>query len=120
MSQTTHGQLPRVPVSATDVAGVIAALNDLLDVVRGVDEVERKTFDVTAGDYPLVITTRVKNVGGVTAVGAWNLDTTTSAAYVRGVAWSRGDSAGELKINGLENLTSGTRYRVTLRIEGER
>jgi hypothetical protein len=74
-----------------------------------------------AGDYPIYGTTRLAKVDGISCVGCWFVDTDPSVAvYAGSVHWQLGREQGELKINGFQSLTSGTKYRVTLRIEGVR
>lgn len=112
--------IPRKPASADDTLSQYGALSDVQDAVRFIPASEYKTFNVVAGDYPMVMSTTLAKVDGVIGVGCWNLNAPTSAAYTGGIAWSLGKDPGDVLINGIQSLTSGTKYRVTLRIEGGR
>ncbi len=120
MSAQTQTSLTRKPSSESDKRSPFAALSDVQDDLRRLPEVQLKELVLVAGDYPILLTTTVRNVVGLSAVGAWNLDTPTTVAYSGGIAWEQGGEAGEIKINGFQSLTSGTSYRVMLEIKGKR
>lgn len=114
-------QLPRKLSSESDKRSAFGAMSDIQDVIKSLPTVELKDVTLLAGDYPIMATTALRNVRGVTAVGCWFVDSDPSlAVYAGGVHWLLGQSEGELQINGFESLTSGVKYRVTLRIEGDR
>lgn len=120
----TETAVPRKqPQAASPQLGSLyRALSDLQDSLRSQPVVEFKDFELVAGDYPILITTKLRGkIRGVRIDGVWFASSDPSAAtYAGDVHWQLGDRVGEIKINGIQDLTATTRYRVSLRIEGDR
>lgn len=102
--------LPPVP------AGLDPKLTDLL---LSTPEVELKTVDsFDPADLPQTFFTAVERPMAVTVAQAMVLDTGVPTATT--VAWRRGSDEDGVEVTAMADLSSGTSYRLVLRIEGAR
>ena len=110
--------LPRKQSSESDVKSTFAALSDLQDKARRTPDVQFKTFTIIAGTYPVKMNTWVRGEMCVTVGGVWLVSNPSTAVYCTGISWTNGDTDGDIDVLGLNGLTSGTKYRVRIKIEG--
>ena len=118
----TDQALPRRVSSPTDLAGVVRALSDLQDQFRLSPLVEIKEVNFIAGTLstnPLRVSTKIKRPQVVFLGGAWLSTNAAESVTPTGFHWRRGN-AGEVLVDALSGLNTGSEYTLALHIEGGR